>query len=159
MDRNLVISASTDGSGEGELDLALVESTSPSMVRNPAPLTFGDPHVLIQSQTIRWVMRRGVTDRTMWGAIAASARNICAEMIQVDELNARLETGKLLFQRRDITVNYIIRFMTIRVDGLGSKTGASVHCPWRPRDCGKFGISLARWKGSVNGIPSSGHVC
>ena len=101
MDQNLLISAFTDGSGEGELSLALVESTSPSMVRNPAPLTLYDPHVLIQSQTTQWVMRRGVSDRVIRGAIAASAQNVCAEMVEVDVMNAQLETGKLLLQRRE----------------------------------------------------------
>ena len=46
-------------------------------------------------------MRRGLTDRTIWPAIATAAQRICAEMVQVDELNAQLETGTLLFQRRD----------------------------------------------------------
>ena len=60
-----------------------------------------DPQVLIQSPTTGWVARRGLADRALWTAIAASAQNICADMIRVDEINAQLETGKLLLQRRD----------------------------------------------------------
>ena len=101
MDRNLVISTSTDGSGEREMSLELVESASPSTERNTALMPLYDPQELIKSATTDWVMRRGLTDRAIWNSIASSARNICAEMIRVDEMNARLETGKLLFQRRD----------------------------------------------------------
>ena len=101
MDRNLVISTSTDSSGEGELSLALVESTSPSTEKNTALLPSYDPRELIRSPTTDWVMRRGLADRALWSTIAVSARNLCAEMIFVDEMNARLGTGKLLFQRRD----------------------------------------------------------
>ena len=65
-------------------------------------LTSYDPRVLIQSPTTQWVMRRGLADRAMWGAIASSARKVCAEMVQVDVMmNVQLETGKLLLQRRD----------------------------------------------------------
>ena len=101
MDRNLVISVSTDGASEQELSLALVDNAGPSMEDGTALLPVYDPQILIQSPTTDWVMRRGLTDRAIWSAIAASAPNICAEMIQVDEMNFRLETGKLLCQRRD----------------------------------------------------------
>ena len=101
MDRNLVISVSTDRASEQELSLALVDNAGPSMEDGTALLPVYDPQRLIQSATTDWVTRRGLTDRTIWPAIAASARNICAEMIQVDEMNFRLETGKLLCQRRD----------------------------------------------------------
>ena len=100
MDRNLVISMSSDGASEQELSLALVDNAGPSMEEGTALFPVYNPHILIQSPTTEWVMRRGLADRTIWTAIAASARKICAEMIQVDELNARLETGKLLIQRR-----------------------------------------------------------
>ena len=133
MDRNLVISTSTDGSGEREMSLALVESTSPSTEKNTALMPLYDPQELIKSPTTDWVMRRGLADRAIWNAIASSARNICAEMIRVDEMNARLETGKLLFQRRD----------------------QGYYGDGRSRDGGEFRVYL----GSVNGVPSSSHVC
>ena len=60
-----------------------------------------DPGTLIQSATTMWVMRRGLADRALWSAIATAAQRICAEMVQVDELNAQLNTGRLLFERRD----------------------------------------------------------
>ena len=97
--------------------MALVDDAGPSMEDSTALVPVYNPHILIQSPTTDWVTRRGLADRTIWTAIAASARKICAEMIQVDELNARLETGKLLIQgeRKDIMVIYIIRSMIIRV--------------------------------------------
>ena len=63
MDRNLVISASSDGSGVGETSLALVESSVPAAVPSPQEQMIlydprCDPRVLIQSQTTEWVMRR-----------------------------------------------------------------------------------------------------
>lgn len=191
-----------------------MESPNPSMVRSLAPLTFYDPHVLIQSQTPQWVMRRGVTDRVIWGAIAASAQNVCAEMVEVDVMNAQLETGKLLLQRREqghygklhhpfhdnpclppvgnspLSVMGVLLSLDLRheftnsdtfgiameaislrleprsrygsprgADGSGSKTGTAIYCPWWPRNCGEYGISLASWKGSVDGILSSSYMC
>ena len=101
MDRHLVISMSSDGASEQELNLALVDDAGHSMDDGTAIFPAYDPQILIQSPTTEWVTRRGLADRAIWTAIAASARKICAEMIQVDELNAQLETGRLLIQRRD----------------------------------------------------------
>ena len=101
MDRNLVISMSSEGASEQELNLALVDDADQSMDDGTLVVMVYDPRTLIQSPTTDWVMRRGLTDRTIWPAIATAAQRICAEMVQVDELNAQLETGTLLFQRRD----------------------------------------------------------
>ena len=67
MDRNLVVSASSDGSGEGELSLSVVENSSLSVVEDPPvqPNPY-DPQVLIQSVTTDWVMRCGAADRIRW---------------------------------------------------------------------------------------------
>ena len=98
----MVISASSDGSGEGELSLSVAETLSLSMVEDvsaqPNP---GDPRVLIQSPTTEWVMRRGVADRAIWHGIASAARQACESMAAVDELNGRMNTGRLLYERRD----------------------------------------------------------
>ena len=91
MDRNLVISMSSDGANEQDLNLALVDDAGHSMDDGTAIFPAYDPQILIQSPTTEWVTRRGLADRAIWTAIAASARKICAEMIQVDELNAQLE--------------------------------------------------------------------
>ena len=101
MDRNLVISMSSDGASEQDLNLALVDDVDQSMDDGTAVVTAYDPRTLIQSPTTDWVTRHGLTDRAIWPAITAAAQRICAEMVQVDELNAQLETGRLLFQRRD----------------------------------------------------------
>ena len=101
MDRNLVISMSSEGASEQDLNLALVDDADQSMDDGTMVVMVYDPRTLIQSPTTDWVMRRGLTDRTIWPAIATAAQRICAEMVQVDELNAQLETGTLLFQRRD----------------------------------------------------------
>ena len=101
MDRNLVISMSSEGASEQDLNLALVDDADQSMDDGTLVVMVYDPRTLIQSPTTDWVMRRGLTDRTIWPAIATAAQRICAEMVQVDELNAQLETGTLLFQRRD----------------------------------------------------------
>ena len=101
MDRNLVISMSSEGASEQDLNLALEDDADQSMDDGAMVVMVYDPRTLIQSPTTDWVMRRGLTDRTIWPAIATAAQRICAEMVQVDELNAQLGTGTLLFQRRD----------------------------------------------------------
>ena len=101
MDRNLVISMSSEGASEQDLNLALEDDADQSMDDGAMVVMVCDPRMLIQSPTTDWVMRRGLTDRTIWPAIATAAQRICAEMVQVDELNAQLGTGTLLFQRRD----------------------------------------------------------
>ena len=101
MDRNLVISMSSEGASEQDLNLALEDDADQSMDDGAMVVMVYDPRMLIQSPTTDWVMRRGLTDRTIWPAIATAAQRICAEMVQVDELNAQLGTGTLLFQRRD----------------------------------------------------------
>ena len=101
MDRNLVISMSSEGASEQDLNLALEDDADQSMDDGAMVVMVYDPGTLIQSPTTDWVMRRGLTARTIWPAIAAAAQRICAEMVQVDELNAQLGTGALLFQRRD----------------------------------------------------------
>ena len=80
MDRNLVISMSSDGASEQELNLALVDDAGHSMDNGTAIFPAYDPQILIQSPTTEWVTRRGLADRAIWTAIAASARKICAEM-------------------------------------------------------------------------------
>ena len=100
MDRNLVISVSSDGASEQELSLEMMDNAGSSM-GDGAVLQVYDPRTLIQSPMTEWVVRRGVADRAIWTAIAASARKICAEMIQIDELNGQLNTGRLLNQRRE----------------------------------------------------------
>ena len=101
MDRNLVISVSSEGASEQDLNLALEDDADQLMDDGTMVVMVYDPRTLIQSPTTDWVMRRGLTDRTIWPAIATAAQRICAEMVQVDELNAQLGTGTLLFQRRD----------------------------------------------------------
>ena len=101
MDRNLVISMSSEGASEQDENLALEDDADQSMGDGAMVVMVYDPGTLIQSPTTDWVMRRGLTDRTIWPAIAATAQRICAEMVQVDEMNAQLGTGALLFQRRD----------------------------------------------------------
>ena len=101
MDRNLVISMSSEGAREQDENLALEDDADQSMGDGAMVVMVYDPGTLIQSPTTDWVMRRGLTDRTIWPAIATVAQRICAEMVQVDEMNAQLGTGALLFQRRD----------------------------------------------------------
>ena len=101
MDRNLVISMSSEGASEQDLNLALEDDADQRMDDGTLVVMAYDPRKLIQSPTTDWVTRRGLTDRAIWPAIATAAQRICAEMVQVDELNAQLNTGRLLFQRRD----------------------------------------------------------
>ena len=117
MDRNLVISMSSEGASEQDENLALEDDADQSMGDGAMVVMVYDPGTLIQSPTTDWVMRRGLTDRTIWPAIATVAQRICAEMVQVDEMNAQLGTGALLFFKgeiKDIMVICIIRSMTIR---------------------------------------------
>ena len=116
MDRNLVISMSSEGASEQDENLALEDDADQSMGDGAMVVMLYDPGTLIQSPTTDWVMRRGLTDRTIWPAIAATAQRICAEMVQVDEMNAQLGTGALLFKGeiKDIMVICISRSMTIR---------------------------------------------
>ena len=100
MDRNLVISMSSEGASEQDENLALEDDADQSMGDGAMVMVY-DPGTLIQSPTTDWVMRRGLTDRTVWPAMAHLAQRICAEMVQVDGMNAQLGTGTLLFQRRD----------------------------------------------------------
>ena len=101
MDRNLVISMSSEGASEQDENLALEDDADQSMGDGAMVVLVYDPRTLIQSPTTDWVMRRGLTDRSIWPAMAYTAQRICAEMVQVDELNAQLNTGRLLFERRD----------------------------------------------------------
>ena len=101
MDRNLVISMSSEGASEQDENLALEDDADQSMGDGAMVVLVYDPRTLIQSPTTDWVMRRGLTDRSVWPAMAYMAQRICAEMVQVDEMNAQLGTGALLFQRRD----------------------------------------------------------
>ena len=101
MDRNLVSSMSSEGASEQDLNLALEDDTDQRMDDGALVVMAYDPGTLIQSATTMWVMRRGLADRALWSAIATAAQRICAEMVQVDELNAQLNTGRLLFERRD----------------------------------------------------------
>ena len=101
MDRNLVISMSSEGASEQDLNLALEDDTDQRMDDGALVVMAYNPGTLIQSATTMWVMRRGLADRALWSAIATAAQRICAEMVQVDELNAQLNTGRLLFERRD----------------------------------------------------------
>ena len=101
MDRNLVIRMSPEGASEQDENLALEDDADQSMGDGAMVVMVYDPGTLIQSPTTDWVMRRGLTDRTVWPAMAAMAQRICAEMVQVDEMNAQLGTGALLFPRRD----------------------------------------------------------
>ena len=101
MDRNLVISMSSEGASEQDENLALEDDADQSMGDGAMVVLVYDPSTLIQSPTTDWVMRRGLTDRSIWPAMAYTAQRICAEMVQVDELNAQLNTGRLLFERRD----------------------------------------------------------
>ena len=101
MDRNLVISMSSEGASEQDENLALEDDADQSMGDGAMVVLVYDPRTLIQSPTTDWVMRRGLTDRSVWPAMAYTAQRICAEMVQVDELNAQLNTGRLLFERRD----------------------------------------------------------
>ena len=101
MDRNLVISMSSEGASEQDLNLALEDDADQRMDDGTLVVMAYDPRTLIQSATTVWVTRRGLADRAIWPAIATAAQRICAEMVQVDELNAQLNTGRLLFERRD----------------------------------------------------------
>ena len=101
MDRNLVTSMSSEGASEQDLNLALEDDADQKMDDGTLVVMAYDPGTLIQSATTVWVTRRGLADRAIWPAIATAAQRICAEMVQVDELNAQLNTGRLLFERRD----------------------------------------------------------
>ena len=46
-------------------------------------------------------MRRGAADRAIWNSLASVARQICESMVVVDELNGRMNTGRLLYEIRD----------------------------------------------------------
>ena len=82
MDRNLVISMSSEGASEQDENLALEDDADQSMGDGAMVMVY-DPGTLIQSPTTDWVMRRGLTDRTVWPAMAHLAQRICAEMVQV----------------------------------------------------------------------------
>ena len=106
MARNLVISASSDGSGVGEMGIMMEESSTPAAVLNPQEQLMQydprcDPRVLVRSRTTEWVKFRGPAERSFWGAVAAQARKICVEMEEVDQLNMQLQTGRYMFERKE----------------------------------------------------------
>ena len=77
MDRNLVISMSSEGASEQDLNLALEDDADQVMDDGTMVVMVYDPRTLIQSPTTDWVMRRGLTDRTIWPAIATAAQRMC----------------------------------------------------------------------------------
>ena len=87
MDRSLIISTSSDGSGVGEVVPPTIQNLTGVVVR-------GDPGVLIQSPTTAWVMKRSLANRTMWAVVSGLASEVLKALVEVDESNERMNTGR-----------------------------------------------------------------